>query len=126
MAVVAMLGRAMPTGAAPLSALPRVLGVNGLGKSALERHGVVRVSEGGDDRVATLTAVGERICDAHERIVRRVTGDWRSRYTPDVIDALSGSLADVDNGLGDDLPDHVLVRYAAGQGFSDVSFAATN
>lgn len=125
LAVVALLGRAMPTGSAPLSALPRVLGVNGSGKSALERHGVVRVTEAWSDRVATLTAVGERICNIHERIVARVTDDWRSRHTPNLIDALIASLADVDRWLGDDLPDHVLVRYAAGRGFADVSFAAT-
>lgn len=125
LAVVGLLGGAMPTGSTPLSALPGALGVNGSGKSALERHGVVRVTEAEHDRVATLTAVGERICNTHERIVARVTDDWRSRHTPDLIDALIASLAEVDRRLGDDLPDHVLVRYASGRGLADVSFAAT-
>ena len=71
------------------------------------------------------TAVGERICNAHARIVARVTDDWRSRHSRDLIDALIASLAEVDRWLGDDLPDRVLVRYAAGRGLVDVSFATT-
>lgn len=122
MAVAGMLGRAMPSGSTRLSALPSVLGVNGSGKSALERHGLVRVTGSGHDRVATLTAVGERIHHAHERVVGTMTEHWRVHHGADLVAALFASLRHVEERANDHLPDHVLVRYAAGRGFADVSF----
>lgn len=70
-------------------------------------------------------AVGERIRDAHGRIVAMVTDDWRDRYGPDLATGLTASLAEVEEQLSDDLPDHVVVQYTAGRGFADTSFAVT-
>ncbi len=124
MAVAAMLCRTMPTGSTGVSALPTVLGVNGSGRSSLERHGVVSVSGSGNHREATLTTVGERIRDAHERIVGTVTESWRGRYGQ-LFTELRASLGDVEKRVGDGLPHQVLVRYCAGRGFVDVSFSTT-
>jgi hypothetical protein len=119
MAVAAILRRAMPTRSVPLGTLPPVLGVDGSGKSGLERHGVVRVTGKGGDRVASLTRVGAWICDSYERIAAGVAGTWLDIYG----DAVTSSLAKIDEQLTPDLPDYVLVRYVAG-GFTDVSFTS--
>jgi hypothetical protein len=116
MAVAAILGRAMPSGAAPMGALPRVLAVDGSGKSGLERHGLVRVAAG----TAALTEIGVRVRDAYAPVVAEVSRDWTERYGTDVL----GALSDVDAQLDERLPDHVLVRHRPGIGFHDVSFHA--
>lgn len=120
MAMAAMLGRAMPTRAVPVESLPRVLGVNGSGKSGLERHGFVRVS---GDREAGLTDVGLRVRDAYQPVLASVTRSWRARFGDDLVNGLVTSLADVEDHLSGDLPDQVIVRYASGLVFRDVSFA---
>lgn len=124
MAVAAILSRAMASESVPLSSVPGVLGIDGSGKSGLERHGIVQVTGKGTAREATLTKVGQWICDNHSGAVMDVTRSWRERYGEDVVDRLMTSLAEVDSQLADDLPDHVLVRYANGTGFRDVSFTA--
>jgi len=125
MAMADILRRAMPTTSVRMATLPSILGVNGSGKSLLERHGVVRVTGKGDERLASLTNVGMWIRDAYEPGIARVTTAWREAYGEDVVDALEAGLAVVDNQLPDDLPDHVLIRHRPGVLFSDVSFGAT-
>jgi hypothetical protein len=123
MAGSALLVRAMPTRSVAFDSLPEVLSVAGDGKSALERHGILRVSGHDDARIATLTKTGEWICDNHDSIIDRVTQEWRNRYGADVLDALIASLAEVDARLGRALPDYVVVRHDVRGGFADVSFA---
>jgi hypothetical protein len=124
MALAAGLARAMPGGALPLRDVPPFLGVNGAGKSLLERHGIVRVNGEGAHRIATLTPSGIRIRESYEATMLGVARAWRERYGDDIVDDLSASLAAVDDQLAGDLPDHVLVRYLSGRGFFDVSLSS--
>jgi len=123
MAVAALLAAAMPNGAEPLSHLPPGLGVNGTGKSLLERHGVVQVTGSGQHRTAALTGRGRLIRDAHPAKVAAVDPLWRQRYGEDAVDALADALRSVDERLEVGLPDHVLVRFAPGLGFRDISIS---
>jgi hypothetical protein len=125
MAMADILGRAMPTPSVPLDSLPPVLGVNGSGKSLLERHGIVRVAGKDGKRVARLTKVGVWIRDSYEPGIAGVTRTWRDRYGEDVLDMLTANLASADDQLASELPDHVIIRFAVGAGFVDVSFAET-
>lgn len=52
MAVAAMLAQAMAGGPLPLDEVPPMLGVNGSGKSLLERHRVAQVTGKGKQRLA--------------------------------------------------------------------------
>lgn len=122
MAVAALLGQAVSTPSVPLDTLPRVLGVTGAGKSALERHGLVQVSGKGTGHAVSLTDRGVRVRDAYQPTVTSVTRSWRARYGDDIVNGLATSLADVQQQLSADLPDHVVVRYTSGPVFRDVSF----
>jgi hypothetical protein len=102
----------MPHGAAPLAEVPVVLGVNGLGRSALERHGVVQVSGSGPARIATLTVRGIHVRDAYAPVVAHVTREWCERYGKETVDHLVDALRTVDATAAGDRPDHVLVRFA--------------
>jgi hypothetical protein len=126
MAGSALLARTMPTRSVPFDSLPKMLEVSGNGASALERHGILRVSGKDNARIATLTKTGEWICDNHDAIISRVTHSWRSRYGVDVVDTLAARLADVDAELDDDLPDYVFVRHDIRNGYADVSFATNH
>ena len=126
LAVSATVARCMPDGALALDQVPPILGVNGTGKTSLERHGAVRVTGTGQERVAHLTSVGVEMRERHAPIVADVEGMWRDRYGQEIVDDLAASLRRVDSRLGGDLPDHVLVRHAVGRGFGDVSFSDTS
>ena len=121
MGVAAQLARAMPTPSVPFDTLRAILSVRGDGRSGLERHGFVRVSENG--RTATLTDRGVWVRDAYEPGIVEVTQAWRDRYGADVVDALTANLATVDEQLAHDLPDHVLIGHSPRDGFADVSFS---
>ena len=120
MAWSALLASSLPDGSAPMEELPEILGVNGLGKSLLERHGIVKVT-GKDKKVANLTPIGLRIRDAHEPMLAAAEALWRERYGTDVVDELVAALDAVRPKLAPDLPDWVFVRFAVGIGFADVS-----
>lgn len=130
MAVGALIARTMRTSSTPLDRLPRFLGVNGSGKSGLERHGVVRVTRNGRRRLAKLTDVGVLVRNSHDHLVKSVTADWHERYGVEPVSALAKSLAGVDGQLDGRLPDYVLVQFSPGPGtspttgFHDVSFDA--
>jgi len=95
---------------APLRALPRRLGVNGSGKSGLERHGLVIVDPGpSTDRAARLTPLGERVRDSYTQLVTEVENAWRDRYGAASVLALRSALEDVNGRLADDPPDDVWV-----------------
>lgn len=117
LSVAALLARAIPGGAVSLGDLPPILGVNGSGRSGLERHRIVAVSEG---RV-TLTAAGRRIRDGHATRLNQVSEQWRERYGSAAIDSLVSALGAVDDRVEQGLPDFVLIRYGGAFGFRDVS-----
>jgi len=128
MGMAAGLRRTLPDGAVPFADVPRVLEVNGSGKSALERHGVVRVTGRGDRRVVTLTESARRLANAYDGILADVTAHWRERYGGGVVDSLAAVLSQVDEQVGIGLPDYVIVRYSNARGsdargFSDVSLS---
>ena len=120
MDMAAMLARSMPGPTALLTALPRLLGVTGNGKSLLERHGLVRVSGEGSAKVATLTQLGQRVRRAHAPTVTVTEQDWRAHCGAAATE-LAHALAAIDTRLPAELPDHVTVRYVAGKGFADMS-----
>ncbi len=122
MSMAAMLARAMPGPTAALAALPRLLGVTGNGKSLLERHGLVGVSGAGSDMVVTLAPLGQRVRDAHAPTIAAVEHSWHAHHGS-AAGAFADALAAVDTRLPAGLPDHVVVRYVAGHGFVDVSWA---
>ena len=123
MAAAALFVQTMPAGAMRLADVPPVLAVDGSGKSGLERHGVVKVTDSGDRRVARLTPTGVKIRDAYEPTVDDVERSWRKRYGETFTDLVT-ALARVDANLPGDLPDHVLVRHVMGVGLHDVSLSA--
>lgn len=123
MATAALLAHAMPAGAVPLADVPPVLALDGAGKSGLERHGIVKVTGRGHQRVARLTPIGVQIRDAYEPTVDDVERSWRTRYGETVGDLVT-ALARVDAKLPGDLPDHVLVRHVMGVGLHDMSLSA--
>jgi hypothetical protein len=117
--IAAMLAQSMPGPTALLTALPRLLGVTGGGKSLVERHGFIRVSRAGAAKIATLTPRAERIRDAHGSTVAATEQDWRAHHGA-AAGELAGALAAVEARLPSDLPDHLAVRYERGHGFADV------
>jgi hypothetical protein len=115
-AVVAEIARVMPTGQAPLEDVAH-LGVDGRGKSSLERHGVVTVKGSGKNRVARLTSVARRLPEVYEPAMAEVEKRWRDTYGDRVVTELRKSLEAVGAKLASDLPDHVVVyvnRWRAG------------
>jgi hypothetical protein len=67
----------------PMKKLPPVLGVNGLGKSALERHGVVSIGPDPNNargRLAHLSTLGQRVRDQYDGVVHDVESDWADRF----------------------------------------------
>ncbi len=124
MAMAAMLATSLPSGSRPLAELPPVLGVNGTGKSLLERHGVVQVTGSGRLRTAHLTDRGRRISQGHRANLEAAESVWRTRYGTDLVEPLATALRSVDEKLDDDLPAYVIVRFTPGLGFQDVSLSA--
>jgi hypothetical protein len=115
-AVVAEIAKIMPSGQAPLEDVAH-LGVDGRGKSGLERHGVVKVSGSGNNRVARLTSVARKLPDAYEPAMTEVEKRWRDTYGARVVTELRKSLKAVGAEAASDLPDHVVVdvnRWRAG------------
>ena len=121
---IAAVSQAMPGATLPLDEVPRILGVNGTGKSLLERHGVVRVTGDRKQRIANLTPRGVLVRDSFEPTLAAVARAWTEHYGPAVVDDLHASLEQVDARLPGDLPDHLLVRFVPGVGFHDVSEVA--
>jgi len=99
--------------AVPLNNLPRHLGVNGSGRSSLERHGLVAVTAVGGtahlDKLTRLTPVGQQTRDAYRRQVKEVENDWRRRYRATPVTTLRNALEEIDPRLSPGLPHHVMV-----------------
>jgi hypothetical protein len=98
----------------PVNDVPAVLGVNGSGRSGLERHGLVTVRpdpDGGAIKVAHLSMTGQRARDAYAVLVRNVESDWAARFGASAIaavrDALESTLAAIDPAL----PDALIATY---------------
>ncbi len=107
-AVAAEIAKVMPSGEAPLEAVAH-LGVDGRGKSGLERHGVVKVSGPGKNRIARLTSIARRLPDAYEPVMAGVEKQWRETYGSRVVTELRKRLEAVDTKVASDLRDHVVV-----------------
>ena len=94
--------------------LPPVLGVNGAGKSGLERHGVVSVRPDPKDgrvNVAVLSTIGRRVRDDYPVIVRKVESDWVSRYGSSALSAVRDTLERLLPALDPDLPDALIATH---------------
>jgi hypothetical protein len=122
MAIAAKLAT-MPSSAVLMHDLPEALGVNGSGKSFLERHGFVRVTNNNKKRLASLTPTGLRVREAYQPTVSTVAHGLRRSYGEAIIDELVACLTSVDTQLDDGLPDCVLIRFVPGVGFADVSLS---
>ena len=83
--------------------LPAVLGVDGSGKSLLERHRFLSVR----GKTAHLDAVGEYVRDNYARLVRNVESDWEARFGPSVA-AARRALESVLPALDPSLPDAMI------------------
>lgn len=104
------LARAFPTDQLPVHAVPSSLHIDGSGKGSLERHGIVRVTGQGDDRVAELTPRGRELVANHAGRLRAIVEGWRARYGGQLVEGLERALRTVDEKLPNDLPDYVIVR----------------
>ena len=111
MLIATLLAKSMPDGELPLVRLPRILGVDGSGKTGLERHGIVFVEGSGEQAIVQLTSEGLAIRDGHARSLSRVGEDWRRYYGRSVVEELSKSLGEVDAELPRDLPDYVVIQH---------------
>ena len=101
--------------AVPMKHLPAVLGVNGTGKSLLERHGFVSVKTNGKVKaidVAHLNSKGQRERDMYRGLVRTVESDWASRLGATNILALRQSLEEMLPALDPTLPDALMATWA--------------
>lgn len=105
---VARIAELMPTGEAPLADVA-ALGVTGEGKSGLERHGVVKVSGRGNNRIARLTPVAQRLPGGYEPVMAHVEAKWRERVGGRVVTDLRKSLEKVEGRVRAGLADHVLL-----------------
>jgi hypothetical protein len=84
-------------------------GVNGTGKSLLERHLVVVVEPGrpGDmNRRVHLTPKGRRGRDSYPYLVMEIERNWRSRYGADHLVSLRTALESLDRDFDAGLPDY--------------------
>lgn len=69
--------------AAPMKDLPPVLGVNGSGRSGLERHRIVSVRSSLTDtpiKIAHLTARGQSVRNRYVGLVATIESDWQTRF----------------------------------------------
>ena len=84
-------------------------GVNGTGKSLLERHLVVVVEPGRPsdmNRRVHLTPKGKRGRDSYPHLVMEIERDWRSRYGADHLGNLRTTLESLDRDFDAGLPDY--------------------
>ncbi len=84
-------------------------GVNGTGKSRLERHLVVVVEPGRPsdmNRRVYLTPKGKRGRDSYPHLVMEIERNWRSRYGSDHVVNLRTTLESLDRDFGAGLPDY--------------------
>ena len=86
-----------------------VSGVNGTGKSPLERHLVVVVEPGRPsdmNRRVHLTPKGKRARDSYPHLVMEIERNWRSRYGADHLMNLRTTLESLDRDFDAGLPDY--------------------
>jgi hypothetical protein len=92
---------------APMQDLPSFLGVDGRGKSGLERHGILSVR----DRTAHLTPLGHRIRDGYTALPRWVESDWAARFGSPCVTAVRDALEAMLPALDPALPDMLLATH---------------
>jgi len=96
----------------PVDAIPKTRSWPG----AFEDGGLITV----DQIRGRLTTAGERLHADNVARLDEVESDWRMQYGTDRVDELSSTLGGIVAGLNDTLPDHVLVVFAPGVGFTVV------
>ncbi len=101
----------------PLAAVPSALGITGNGRSTMERHGFVTVSDG----LARLTPAGEAIKRSYDQLAAEVESSWRGRYGTDVVGSLRSALEPADALLTVVHADHPIVKHVGRVGFTEVS-----
>lgn len=107
----AALAQAFPTHRVPLADIPPRFGVDGSGKTGLERHGIVRVEAEGGTKTAVLTERGRVEVEEHEARLHTIHEEWRDRYGSAVVRELQSALQAVNESLPSDLPDYCVVRW---------------
>ena len=116
MSITAMLGLLAPDGAA-VDLIPRTRAWT----KGLETSGLVTVqldaTRPAQSRVS-LTAEGARLQTENIARLDEVERDWQGRYGAESLHALRAALGEIVRGLSDGLPDHVLVVFAPGTGFT--------
>jgi hypothetical protein len=116
MSVAAMLGLLVPDGA-PADLIPKTRawtqGLEASGFVTVERDAMRPTKK----RVA-LTAEGARLQAENTARLDEVERDWRDRYGAERLDALRAALEGIVHGIGVGLPDHLLVIFAPGTGFT--------
>ncbi len=101
----------------PLAAVPSALAITGNGRSTMERHAFVTVSDG----LARLTPAGEAVKRSYEQLVAEIESSWRARYRTDVVGSLRSALESADALLTVAHADHPIVNHVSGVGFAEVS-----
>ena len=81
----------------------RLGGVNGSGRSTLERHKLVVVESG----AAILTPHGRRVRDRYPARVLKIEDDWCGLYGREHVSDLRASLEHFDNKIDLDVPDYI-------------------
>jgi hypothetical protein len=95
----------------PLADVPGEHGIAGNGKSLLERHGVALVTTDPANpkrRLVQLTARGENIRRAHDRVVSECEAAWRLQFGDEVVTGLRRALEAHPSASDSTLPDHVV------------------
>jgi hypothetical protein len=94
----------------PLSDLPSGHGIVGKGKSLLERHLIVNVTQDPDNRrkkLVSLSDRGELVLAHHPKRLDAVEKEWSERYG-ELVAELRAELDRASAALDGDYPDHVI------------------
>lgn len=90
--------------ARPLAELPDGHGITGVGKSLLERHGIVKATK----KDAQLTARGVQVLEHHPKRLDAVDSLWRERFGDDLLGRVRTELAAAPGVDDASLPDHAM------------------
>ncbi len=106
----------------PLEEAPWLAGLTGSGKSRLERHGIVKVTEEGKrGQVARLTRIGTYLRDEYAPATARAEALWRDLYGETGVTHLRSALEAVTAKLEDGLADHPFLVWSLKEGVREAT-----
>ena len=108
-------------GGVPFAESPAFSALTGDGRSRLERHGMVIVVDGDDDRVAKLTDIGRWLVAAYEPTTAKVEAQWCDELGADLVTRLRTALEAVAPELEPDLADHPFLVWSLRDGIREVA-----